>query len=133
MENGAFMKNRRRPRLIASVAGGLLVLNLTWGGHAWSADEVAYSVTPEKIAAAKSKADHEALANSYEQEAKALDARAADHEALAKAYAELAYLKDKPGLIAHCASLVDRYRAAARETRELARAHQELAARAAQN
>jgi len=132
MEKDALMKNRRWPRLIASVAVVLLALNLTLGGHAWSADGVARSVMPERIAGATTRADHEALADAYEQEAKALDAKAAEHEALAKAYAELGYLRDKPGLIAHCASLVDRYRAAAQETRELARAHQELAARAAQ-
>ena len=108
----------------------LLALSLALGGYASAAGDFGRSVTEGNVARAKSKADHEALAQSYEEEAKALDAKAAEHEGLARTYAGLGYWKDKRGLISHCASLVDQYRAAAKETRELARAHHELAAEA---
>ena len=124
------MTNRQRSWPIMSIATGWLVLNLALGGYAAAAGDDG-TVTQEKVTRAKSQADHEALADAYEQEAKALDAKAAEHKALAKTYAELGYLRNKPGLIAHCASLVDQYRAAAKETRALARVHRELAGQAA--
>ena len=130
MENGTSMK-RQRSWLIRSIAAGWLVLDLALGGYASAAGEDGRTITQQKAARAKSKADHEALADAYEQEAKALDAKAAEHEALAKTYAKLGNLRNKPGLIAHCASLVDQYRAAAKETRELAQVHRELAEGAA--
>ena len=106
---------------------------LALGGYASAAGDFGRSVTEETVARAKSKADHEALARSYEEDATALDARAAEHEGLARTYAGLGYWKDRRGLISHCASLVDQYRAAAKETRELERAHHELAAEAARD
>ena len=127
------MNKRRHWRLVTSVAVSSLVFGSTLAGYVSAAGDTGRATTEQRVAGARTRADHEALADSFEQAAKALDAKAADHEALARTYGKLGYLKDKPGLIAHCASLVDQYRAAAKETRELARAHREMAAKAVQN
>ena len=77
---------------------------------------------------ASTKADHEALATHYEQEAKALQAKAADHRRMAEAYAKNGYIKTKTNLVQHCNLLTSKYQEAASEYSELAKQHRQLAA-----
>ena len=91
------------------------------------------------IQSATTKADHEALATHYEQEAKALQAKAADHRSMAQAYAKrgdylqtksnlaLGYVGTKSSLVQHCDSLASKYQEAAGENLELAKLHRQLA------
>jgi hypothetical protein len=82
------------------------------------------------IQSATTKADHEALAAHYEQEAKALQDKATEHERMAQAYTKSVYPRMKTSLAQHCATIATKYREAAKENRELAREHHELAAEA---
>jgi hypothetical protein len=78
------------------------------------------------IQSATTKADHEALATHYEQEAKALQAKAADHRRMAQAYTQ-GYARTKTSLAQHCGQLASTYEQAARENLELAKQHRQLA------
>jgi hypothetical protein len=79
------------------------------------------------IQSATTKADHEALAKHYEQEAKALQAKAAEHRAMAQAYAKTPYVRIKSSLPQHCDVLASKYQEAADENLELAKQHRQLA------
>lgn len=83
------------------------------------------------IQSASTKADHEALAAHYEQEAKALQAKAVEHEQMERAYAnQVGYARGKGNLPQHCRMLAAKYREAAGENLELAKEHHQLAAAA---
>lgn len=86
----------------------------------------AADVTEAQIAAARTPADHEAIAARYDAEAKAADAMAANHEAMAKAY-KAAGAKGTQSMASHCNRLVTQYREAAVEYRSLATEHRVMA------
>lgn len=80
------------------------------------------------IQSATTKADHEALATHYEEEAKALQAKAAEHRAMAQAYSKGGgYLQTKSNLLQHCDVLASKYQEAADENLALAKQHRRLA------
>ncbi len=86
---------------------------------------------PAKIAAAKTAADHEAIAAEFEQEAKDLDAKAALHADMAKHYAMDQYAHQrKPSLQKHCENLSASLKKAAEQAAEMAKVHHELAQKA---
>ena len=83
--------------------------------------------TPSAVAAAKTPAQHEALAKDYGAEARALEQMAARHESLAEVYAAPG---GKPWEIAqarHCRRAAADFRAAAKEVRALAAAQEKAA------
>ena len=85
------------------------------------------SVEPAQIAAAKTAADHEAIAKAYEDDATELDRKVELHKAMATAY--------KAGKSAswvgnHCARIAQDFKAAAHEYRALATEHHKLAQQA---
>ena len=85
------------------------------------------------IRSASTKADHETLAAHYEEEAKALQAKAVKHEDLAKAYTQLSQsdvTRNSADMAKHCATLASTYRQAAAENLALAKEHHESAAAA---
>ena len=82
----------------------------------------------QKIAQARTRVDHEALAAYYEQEATLLHAKAQEHERRALAYGPPApYGRLGDGLIRHCNDLARRYREAAETNLVIARLHREAA------
>jgi hypothetical protein len=74
-----------------------------------------------QVAAAKTAADHEAIADEYAKEAKAAEARAAEHDKMAASYKGLG----KIGQVheTHCAAIAKRERENAKELNDLADAH----------
>lgn len=86
------------------------------------------------IEIARTKANHEAIAAHYEQEAALLRQKAEEHVRLAFLYRR--GLEGTHGngerLAEHCEGLVEKYKAAAEENVELAILHRELAAQAAE-
>ena len=74
-----------------------------------------------KVTAAKSAADHQALADSYAAEAKAAEARAEEHDKMAAGYKGLG----KTGQVheQHCAAIAKRERENAKDLNALADAH----------
>jgi hypothetical protein len=108
----------------------LLVLGIglsgTWATPARAADIEA------KIAAAKTAADHEEIANWYDDQAKAAEAKAEEHRKMGEAYkrAPGPFGKTKLHFHQHCETLVKSYTAEAKEYRALAAAHREMAKKA---
>ena len=78
------------------------------------------------IKGATTKADHEALAAHYEQEAKAMQDKAVEHRNMAQAYAS-GWARTKTALGEHCNLLATKYQEAANENLALAKQHHELA------
>ena len=94
---------------------------------------VVADVTEAQIAAAKTPADHEAIAKSYDADAAAAQAEASKHEAMARAYGTAGGPK-KTGpnsMVRHCERLVKSYTDAAADYRALAAEHRRMAQDAA--
>jgi hypothetical protein len=114
-----------------SVNGGLIAGVMLVVTACALAGKTAHEMGP-LIESARTKADHEALAAHYEQEAKALQDKAAEHETMAQKYQRGAYGKTATTMIQHCEFLARTYRGAAKENLELAKEHHELAKAAPQ-
>jgi hypothetical protein len=85
-------------------------------------------VSEATIAAAKTPAEHEAIAQSYEDEAASLNQKADVHAEMARSYGAPGVQKSPQIQIAkHCAALAKDYRAAARQSAELAAIQRKLA------
>jgi len=86
------------------------------------------TVTAAQIEAARTPADHEAIARAYDAEAAALERKAEAHEAMAKIYLGGGAPKaHSPSMTSHCERLVTQYRGAAKEARALAVEHRAAA------
>ena len=87
-------------------------------------------VTEAQVAAAKTPADHEAIAKAYDAEAAAAEAKAKAHEGMARTYRTGGGTpKASPtAMVGHCDRLMKTYSAAAVEYRALAAEHRKLAA-----
>lgn len=82
-----------------------------------------------KIAAAKTPADHEAIAAYYEGQAADLRAKVATHNKMGADYKKLPH-NNKVHFDQHCTSLARDYTAAAKEYDALAKAHHAMAKQA---
>jgi hypothetical protein len=111
-------------RFVEMMSAGAVAILLSGGASA--AEPV---VTPAQIAAARTPADHEAIAAAYDKEAAVLEAKAGEHEQMAKAYSSAGTKTgmDSASMHAHCAKLARQYSAAAAENRELAKQHRAMA------
>jgi len=103
------------------------LVGLALSGGAWAAGDVA--VTAAQIEAAKTPADHEAIAVGFDNEAARLEDKAKEHERMANTYRSAASKKgpDTAAMNAHCAKLAKQYSDAAQENRALAAAHRAMA------
>ena len=117
--------NKRSSWFMGAIGIAALALGLSLGGYA-VADEASSSPMVQKILGAKSKADAEALAAQYEQEARDLQAKAQEHREMAKAY-KTGYFGPggKFDLARHCSNLAKKYEEAAKEDLELAKLQRE--------
>ncbi len=111
----------RRPVNGGLIAGVVLVVTACT-----PVGKMAHEIGP-MIENARTKADHQALAAHYEQEAQALQDKAAAHETMAQTYQRGAYGKTGTTLSGHCEFLARTYREAAKENLELAKEHHKLA------
>ena len=81
------------------------------------------------VESAKTKADHEAIAAAYEEEAKAVDADIARHRRMSIGYKGARQLRQHGARMKkHCDMLVKNYEHVAVELRGMARAEREVAA-----
>ena len=87
-------------------------------------------VTESQIAAAKTPADHEAIAKAYDAEAAAAEAKAKAHEGMARTYRAGGGgpKANSAAMTGHCDRLMKSYSSAAAEYRALAAEHRKLAA-----
>jgi hypothetical protein len=81
------------------------------------------------IAGAKTKADHEAIASHYAQEAAIAKDKAAEHRRLAETYRTLSVSprSQVPSMENHCQQLAQNYDRAAADNIALAEAHRQMA------
>ena len=86
--------------------------------------------TPAVLAAAKTPAEHEAIAKAYEAEAKSLERLAARHESMERVYAAPGGKPWESAQAKHCESVAADLKAAAKEELALASEHRTLAAAA---
>jgi len=97
--------------------GGVISAALVLAAVAIAADDMS-----AKVAAAKSAADHQALAAEYDAHAKDATAKAEQHEKMAKSYQGLGKMGQYHAT-QHCANLSKSYRDQAKEFQALADAH----------
>ncbi len=74
---------------------------------------------------AETKADHEALAKHYDEEAEVMQLKVDEHKKLLEQYQSKAYLygRQAEDLKAHCESLINAYEKAVEENRKMAEMH----------
>ena len=87
------------------------------------------TVTAAQIQAAKTPADHEAIAVAYDKEAARFDAMAKDHASMAKSYKAAATTQkgmNGAAMGMHCDQIVDTYKKAAEENRQMAAEHRKM-------
>ncbi len=77
---------------------------------------------------AKTKADHEALAEHYEEAAKEMQLKVEEHKQLLSQYQSKSYLygRQAEDFKAHCERLIDVYEKAAKENLEMAKMHRQM-------
>ena len=77
---------------------------------------------------AESKADHEALAQHYEEAAKEMQLKVDEHKKLLRQYESKSYRygRQAQDLKAHCKRLIDVYEKAAEENLEMAKMHRQM-------
>jgi hypothetical protein len=82
-----------------------------------------------KIAAAKTAADHDAIAACYDEMAKDAQAKVAEHKKMAEKYsmASIGNQATKTHFHQHCEALIRIYESEAKEYTELAAAHRQVA------
>ena len=83
--------------------------------------------TPAQITAAKTPAEHEALAKAYEAEAKSLEKMAARHKDLGQTYGQPGGKPWQAAQSKHCDSVAADLESAAKEERALAEEHHKMA------
>lgn len=108
------------------LAGSLAALALLGAMTAAAGDRV----TPSQIATATTSAQHEAIAQAYEDEAAASEKRAESHATMAQTYRMGPNKSSGASMGNHCGRLEETYRSAAAEYRMLAKEHREMAAAA---
>jgi hypothetical protein len=125
----------RIPQWMHLGAGAFLVTAvLTFGGCA-TEGPVRPAGLGEKIEAARTRADHQAIAAVYERQAQD-DKRASEqHSGLARIYSRRQYSSGgvagpNPAMVAHCQNLARIYQQAVEENLALAKMHRQMAAEA---
>jgi hypothetical protein len=86
------------------------------------------SLDPVTVTAAKTKADHEAVAAAYEAEAVAAEQKAQMHVEMAAKYRDFGTKPPWSAMSSHCAQLKKQYLMTAKLNRELADEHHKIAA-----
>ena len=121
------MKSFKRSFLTQLLGTAIVGVALSQGAYAQA------PATPslvEKIAGAKTRADHEAVAVEFDKQAETDKASAERHRKMAQAYATVPWSKSSgAGMVAHCKALIADYEKAAKQNAEMARMHREVGAK----
>ncbi len=110
-------------RSVTRLSVGVVALAVCGGILTASADVP----DPAKIGAAKTPADHEAIAKAYEEEAASLEKLAARHKDLGQTYGQPGGKPWQAGQAKHCDSVATELAAAAKNERALAAEHRKMA------
>jgi len=117
------MRRMRRFAMVALLAAGMAAASSgIWAANAQAADIM------DKIAAAKTAADHEDIAKWYDEQAKDAQAKVDEHKKMGEAYKTGGgALASKTHFHEHCEALVKSYTAQVKDYQALAAAHREMA------
>src|SRR6266702_6628389 len=110
-------------RSVMMLSASLAALGLSCGALTASAAVP----DPATVAAAKTPADHEAIAKAYEKEATSLEKMAAMHKNLGETYGQPGGKPWQAAQAKHCDSVATSLKAAAQEERALAAEHRNMA------
>jgi hypothetical protein len=113
--------------LVMMMSVSVAALALSVG--AWAGD--AHALDPAWVAAAKTPAEHEAVAKAYDAEALGFEKKAAMHKNLAETYGAPGGKPFQAAQAKHCDSVAASLTAAAQEDRALAAGHRKMAKEAA--
>lgn len=118
--------NFRSSRRIASA----LLLSVVLAGCA-SGPNAPSPELQQRIEAARTRSDHEALVTYYKEEAAAARARATEHRKMAKGYQGMVSAgRGGASMPAHCNAIVRNYESIALEYEGMAESHQQMAKQA---
>ena len=122
------MTIRKRSFLMQCIGATILGLALSQGAYAQA--PVGGSII-ERIASAKTKADHESIAAEYDKQAEADKASGERHRKMAQAYTGAPWSKGPSGagMVAHCKDLIANYDKAAKQNAEMAKMHRDMGAK----
>lgn len=109
---------------VKMLSAGLIALGIMLGG---SQGVRAADLDPATIAAAKTPADHEAIAKAYEEQAASFESQAEMHKNISKTYGQPGGKPWMESQVKHCDKVAADLRAAAREERALAAEHHKMA------
>jgi hypothetical protein len=107
-----------------------LLVSIALAGCAVGPTSVPGAVTEQRIEAARTPADHEALAADFAQDAAGARAKAAEHRRMAASYRNYQPGRGGGNMQAHCNALVRNYEAIAAEFDGMAAAHRQMAVQA---
>lgn len=113
------------------LSGTGLILVLVLALSACATDQPHRALAGNMIQAAETRADHEAIAHHYDQEADAFLAKADQmrrHLAGYERQKGRMIMRQRETFIQHCKSLIGNYESNAQENRELAKLHRQIAA-----
>jgi hypothetical protein len=118
-----------RPKIAIAIIAGLAFMGiLSAAVDNWQPVHAEEQDIVQKIANAKTAADHEAIADYFTEQASAARERAEAHRKMADAYKKMSNAAaQKWRLPAHCDGLVKMNESAARDYAALAEAHREMA------
>jgi len=112
---------------LAAVVAVLVVVALGFVSRRPVAADEPTTHVEQMIAEAKTLADHEALAASYDKEAQEARQKQAEHQQMGEEYAKIPVLKTKTGAVAHCQAIAKKYEEIAKENEALAQMHRDMA------
>ncbi len=109
--------------LVVVLSASLVAFALT--GGAWAGD--GHPLDPARVAAAKTSADHEAIARAYDKEALGFEKMAGMHKNLGETYGQPGGKPWQASQAKHCDSVATSLKSAAEEERALAAEHRKMA------
>jgi hypothetical protein len=115
---------------INTLAAIALATAALFSSSASAASPAPSTLDPVTITAAKTKADHEAIAAAYEAEAAAAEQKAQLHVEMAAKYRDFGTKPPWSAMTSHCTQLKNQYLKTAKLNRELAAEHHKMAAKA---
>lgn len=117
-------KFQKWPKIAAAMVLGIVVAGCATGPTSAPSSQV-----QQRIEAAQTRTDHEALAVYYDNEAVGARAKGAEHRKMAKSY-QTVQSRDSGTMAAHCSTLVRSYEGIAADYEVMAAGHRQMAGQA---
>jgi hypothetical protein len=124
-----------RRHILGVFLAAAVILGSSQGYSAAVSDPANAKNLKQKIATAKTAADHKAIAAYYQAEAAKAKAKVTEHQEMLEAYKKAGFgtvskTPNAPGTIEHCNHLIKNYQDLAESLTMMAKAHEEMAANA---